>query len=115
MLVINFLASLSGQLAQQVRDFDVDVRTDTNFATTVGRPAARTCLRAATAALVLAVITGFLTGALPLVLAPLPLAFTFSAVHRLRGGAVTPSPLQIALPTASALAYVSFLMIAGLP
>lgn len=36
LLGIIFLASLAGQLRQQIRDFDVDSRTDVNFTTTVG-------------------------------------------------------------------------------
>jgi len=114
LLAINFLASLSGQLAQQVRDFDLDSRTDVNFATTVGLPATATCLQGTTLAVVVTGVAGFVVGALPLILAPLALGFGFAAARRMRGGERLPSPAQIYLPTTLALAYTGVLVFAQL-
>lgn len=85
MLGVNFLASLSGQLAQQLRDFEVDSDTDTNFATTVGIGWTVACLRVVTAALVILVVTTLLTGTIPMYLAPFAVAFVPTAALRIRG------------------------------
>ena len=114
LLAINFLASLSGQLAQQVRDFGLDSRTERNFATTVGLPTAATCLRVGTGALVVTVVAGFVVGALPWLLAPIALGFGFATAHRLAGGKPLRSSAQVALPTVAALAYTGVLLFAEL-
>lgn len=85
LLGVNFLASLSGQLAQQLRDFEVDSSTDTNFATTVGRGLTLTCLRVVTAAVVILVVVTLISGIMPLYMAPFAVAFIPAAAQRLRG------------------------------
>ncbi len=85
LLGVNFLASLSGQLAQQLRDFEVDSDTDTNFATSVGIGWTVACLRVVTAALVILVVTALLTGTIPMYLAPFAVAFVPTAALRIRG------------------------------
>ncbi|MCP5059635.1 MAG: UbiA family prenyltransferase [bacterium] len=114
LLAINFLASLSGQLAQQVRDFDRDSRTDRNFATTVGLPATVTCLRVTTLAVVVTGVAGFAIGVLPPILAPLALGFGFATAHRLGGGGALRPSFQVYLPTTAALAYTGVLLFAEL-
>lgn len=82
-LGINFLASLSGQLAQQVRDFEVDSRTDVNFATTVGLRTTAWSLRAVTTCLVLLVALGFGFRWLHWTLIPFAIAFVPTAALRI--------------------------------
>jgi chlorophyll synthase len=82
-LGINFLASLSGQLAQQVRDFEVDSRSDVNFATTVGLRATAWSLRGVTASLVILVAFGFGFRWLHWTLLPFALAFLPTAALRI--------------------------------
>jgi len=109
-LLVNFFASLSGQLAQQLRDFEVDAQSAATFATTVGRRAGTRCLRATTAILVGVVTGGFAASLIPWQFAPLALAFTPAAWHRL--GTALPQPqLLPALFTAAALAYTGVLLV----
>ena len=109
LLAVNFLASLSGQLAQQVRDFDVDSRTDTNFATLVGLRVTGCCLQGATGLLGVIVIATFSAGILPLSLAPLALTFAPAMWSRLRGRG-TRSGKVVLVCTTVALAYMVWLL-----
>jgi chlorophyll synthase len=110
LLGVNFLASLSGQLSQQIRDFDLDVRTEANFSTRVGLEAAMVCRRAATGVLVALVIAGLIAGIVPLLLVPIALTFAPATLHRLG----SPRPLgaghAVVLPTAIALVYTGLLL-----
>ncbi len=84
-LAINFLASLSGQLAQQIRDVEVDQGVESNFTLVFGVAVSRRLLQGCTFALVLTAASGFALGILPLVLAPMALAFAPAALSRLAG------------------------------
>ncbi len=85
LISINVFASLSGQLAQQVRDFDVDSSTDRTFATTVGLRAARMTLQILTVCLGVIVVVGFATEIVPWYLAPIAIAFVPVLLRRLQG------------------------------
>jgi hypothetical protein len=111
LLSVNFLASLSGQLAQQVRDFGIDSRTDGNFATRVGRRWAGWCLRTVTLLLVLLVMTGFGLRLLPLTLAPFALAFAPTAALRI-GPQGAPRPTRwIAWATGASIVWAAVLAV----
>lgn len=113
-LVVNFLASLSGQLAQHVRDFDVDSRTDVTFATTFGLQTTVACLRAVTLLLAVVVVAGFATGVIPLPLAPIALTFAPATFDRLRGNPTARSGRLVTLTTTAALLYVGVLLATNL-
>jgi 4-hydroxybenzoate polyprenyltransferase len=111
LLGVNFLASLSGQLAQQLRDFQVDSDTDTNFATTVGRRTTVTFLRVVTFALMLLVFVALVTGTIPLYLAPFAAAFVPASIQRLRGHGIGPRFRRVApYATVGALFYLVLLL-----
>ncbi len=102
LVAINFLGSLTGQLAQQVRDFEVDSRTDSNLATAIGRGPTRFLLRAATAATMLTVAISLIVGAVPLQLLPLAIvAFPRFALRfvpdRAKGSLVSRSEIPVAI------------------
>jgi lycopene elongase/hydratase (dihydrobisanhydrobacterioruberin-forming) len=112
LLGVNFFASLSGQLAQQLRDFDLDANIEPTFVTTIGRRSGTVCLRLATLGLVAVVMVALATRIVPFSLAPLALAFAPAAFARLRGRR---TPLAIA-STAGALVYTGVLLVArGIP
>ena len=114
LLGVNFLASLSGQLAQQLRDFEVDSSTDTNFATTVGRRMTVICLRVVTAAVVILVVVTLITGTMPLYMAPFAVAFIPAAAQRLRGRGGPGIRRFVPYITVAALFYLVLLLAIGL-
>lgn len=71
LLGICFLTSLSGQLNQQIRDYEVDSRTDTNFTTRIGIATTLVILKVSTMAAVLLFFAALLGGKLPWMLVPL--------------------------------------------
>lgn len=77
-----FLASLTAQLEQQVRDFEIDRRYERTFATVVGRRRAFFCLQFCTALLIGVGSTAFLTGIIPWRFAPLGLIGLPVLLHR---------------------------------
>lgn len=83
MLLILFLSSLAAQLEQQIRDFDVDVRTGHTFATVVGLKRTRLLLRVVTAGLVLVALVNLLNGTIPLFIAAFGLITLPIILHRL--------------------------------
>lgn len=83
MLLILFLSSLAAQLEQQIRDFDVDVRTGRTFATVVGLKRTRLLLRVVTAGLVLVALANLLNGTIPLFIAAFGLITLPIILHRL--------------------------------
>lgn len=113
LVLVNLLASLSGQLAQQVRDFEVDSRTASTFATAFGRRVATTWLRLVTGALLATVLAGFTLGLIPLRLAPLALAFLPAAICRLRPEYAQPSKRLVAIASSGALLYTGALVAIG--
>jgi chlorophyll synthase len=60
-----FLASLNGQLNQQIRDFEVDTRTDSNFATRVGLQKTMIILKVSNLAMVLLFTFGVISRWIP--------------------------------------------------
>jgi hypothetical protein len=114
LIAINFLASLSGQLAQQVRDFAIDSRTDSNFTTTVGYERSLVCLRTITAAVVILTGVSVFNGIIPPLFAPLVIAPLPIMTHRLFGNGGSMSPKVIYLSTMTALLYTGFLLLQSL-
>ena len=109
MLSLNFLASLSGQLAQQVRDLDLDSRTGTTFATRVGLRGSVRCLQVVTGLLAVVAIAAFAARVLPIYLAPLAAAFGPSMWARLLGHG-TRSARVVLVCSGIALVYVALLV-----
>lgn len=111
LIAINFLGSLTGQLAQQVRDFDVDSLTDSNLATSIGPGPTRALLRVATAATMLTVVTSVLVGAVPLMLLPLALvAFPRFALRFVPDRAPASAISRSEIPVAIGFAYTVVLL-----
>ncbi len=65
LLGLIFLTSVGGQLSQQIRDFDVDSRTDLNFTTTVGITTSILWLRVTTVVTVLIAVLAIAQGVIP--------------------------------------------------
>jgi lycopene elongase/hydratase (dihydrobisanhydrobacterioruberin-forming) len=108
---ICFMASLTGQLYQQVRDYEVDRATDTNFATWVGRPAAQLTLRLSSLVLTLLFVAAVVAGALPLAFVPFGLlGLPKVAQHIFRRGRAFPARLSYA-SVMLAMAYTSLLVL----
>lgn len=106
LLTLGFVASLGGQLGQQIRDFDVDLSTDRNFTTAYGLRTSVLWLRLTTAATVLMAVGGLVKGVLPGVALPLgvlclpALSFRFAARPNLK-----PLPGLYGALTVAALVY----------
>jgi 4-hydroxybenzoate polyprenyltransferase len=77
-----FLSSVSAQLEQQARDFDVDSKTDTNFATTVGLGTTVWLMRGTSVLLGLVVIMALLGQIVPVKLLPFIVIGLPLIVHR---------------------------------
>lgn len=82
-VAICFLASLNGQLRQQIRDFDVDLQTDTNFATSVGLRTTRIILRVVTLVMIVLSMWALLSGNIPWLFVPLGLLGLPKVTHLL--------------------------------
>jgi len=83
LLAICFLTSLGGQLNQQVRDFEVDTRTDTNFATWAGLANTIFILKAVSLSAVLFSSLAVIGGNIPWIFIPLGLLGLPKVVHLL--------------------------------
>ncbi|HEY3311807.1 MAG TPA: UbiA family prenyltransferase [Anaerolineales bacterium] len=68
---IFFLTSLNGQLNQQIRDYEVDMHTDTNFATRLGLPVTMSILKISTSFVLLLCFLAMITGSIPWLFLPL--------------------------------------------
>ena len=117
LLGICFLTSLSGQLNQQIRDFEVDSRTDTNFATRVGMAKTILTLKVSTMTAVLLFFAALLSGKLPWMLVPLcllavPKIFHF-IMHRLDDSRRIFSRRLVYASMFLALSYTVVLMVVG--
>lgn len=110
-LGVNFLASLSGQLAQQLRDFDLDSLGDRTFTTAMGTRIAAACLRVVTGLLFALVFAGVTKRLIPLSLAPLALAFVPAALRRLRAERHVGFSPGAAVATGGALLWVGVLLL----
>lgn len=107
-LSITFLGSLAAQLEQQVRDYDLDVRTGRTFATTVGRRPAYLLLQLTTVVTVVVALVSWLRGDVPAFLVPIGLIALPALVHRLwRGPHVHRSQWVVYLSAAAGLLYVA--------
>lgn len=82
-VAICFLASLNGQLRQQIRDFDVDSQTDTNFATHIGLNRTIIILRLFTLGMIVLSVWALLSGNIPWLLVPLGLLGVPKVIHQL--------------------------------
>jgi 4-hydroxybenzoate polyprenyltransferase len=80
---ICFLTSLNGQLNQQIRDFEVDTRTDTNFTTRMGVARTIVLLKIFTLAVVLLSLLAVSTGSIPWLFVPLGLLAVPKVVHQI--------------------------------
>jgi chlorophyll synthase len=82
-VAICFLASLNGQLRQQIRDFNVDSQTDTNFATRVGLNGTIILLRVFTLGMIVLSVLALLSGNIPWLFVPLGLLGVPKVIHQM--------------------------------
>jgi len=94
-LSLLFLASLTAQLEQQVRDFAIDRRYERTFATVVGRERAFLLLQLGTAFLIAVGIVVIFTGIIPWRFAPLGLIGLPVFLHRFLRPATAGRPLSL--------------------
>lgn len=80
-VAICFLASLNGQLRQQLRDFHLDSQTDKNFATRVGLSGTIITLRVFTLGMIVLSILALLGGNIPWLFLPLGLLGIPKVIH----------------------------------
>ena len=105
-VAVVFLASLTAQLEQQVRDYEVDRRTGHNFATWAGIRTTIVLLKIATAACILVALVGVLVGAIPLFMLPFGLIGLPALLHRfIRRPDQPRSERLVAISTTTALLY----------
>ena len=69
-LPIGFLSGIAGQLRQQIRDFEIDSRSDVTFTTTAGVAFASRLLSLIIILISLLLLSSLLTRTIPLVFAP---------------------------------------------
>lgn len=110
-LAICFLSSLSGQLAQQIRDYHVDLLTGTTFTTRYGVRTARNVLAGVTLSLGAMVLAGFLPGLIPLALLPFAVLFAPVFLMRIRGVGRTSRAYAI-WSVVTSLGYIAWLAFA---
>jgi 1,4-dihydroxy-2-naphthoate octaprenyltransferase len=115
-LTVLFLSSLSAQLEQQLRDFDLDRRMGRTFATAAGRRPTYVLLVAATAVLLVGAGLYYLSGGVPLFLVPYGFIPLPALLHRLWRGPNRPrSPWLVTLTALAGLAYTIWLVIRHWP
>lgn len=108
------LASFSAQLEQQVRDYEVDARTEQNFTTVYGLQTSSRLLKAASALLFINFAGQVLLGVIPSYLVPFGLAFLPVLLHRFWRGADAPrSETLVRVSLVLALAYAGFVLVGG--
>lgn len=73
LLGVSFLASLNGQLNQQIRDFELDTLTDSNFATRMGLETTMLMLKISNFSMVSLFVFGVASGWIPWLFVPLGL------------------------------------------
>jgi 1,4-dihydroxy-2-naphthoate octaprenyltransferase len=109
------LTSLSAQLEQQARDFEVDSKLERNFTTVVGLAANHRLLSAASLLLLFSGTAGALTGIIPPVLWPGMALTVPMIVHRLLRPPGTPrSEPLIRASLAGGAVYIAAIMLAAL-
>lgn len=82
LITMFFLASLTAQLEQQLRDYDIDVRFEQTFTTHSGRRRAYRLLQSCTALLIAVGVIAVVSGAIPYRFAPLGIIALPILVHR---------------------------------
>jgi 4-hydroxybenzoate polyprenyltransferase len=114
LLGIFFLTSLNGQLNQQIRDFDVDSRTDTNFATRLGLPKTMFILKVSTSVVVVLALFALKEGSIPWLFAPLGVLglpkIVYQMLHRLDRSQRSFPRWLVYILTLLALIYTGVLM-----
>lgn len=104
------LGSLGAQLEQQIRDFEVDSRTDSNFTTRFGLHVTIPLLRLVTALLIFVVSSSILLGLIPLWMVPFALLASPVMLHRfLREGTAPRSEWLIRFALAACILYAIIL------
>jgi 4-hydroxybenzoate polyprenyltransferase len=111
-LALAFLSSVTAQLEQQVRDFELDARTDTNFTTTFGLSTTVTLLKIGTLAVIFIFVLGAITRVLPVFLLPLGLIFIPEVAHRFLRRAEAPrSERLVTITHAVGMLYIGLLLV----
>ena len=106
------LASTASQLEQQVRDYEVDRRTERNFTTLVGRGTSALLVKIVTTILTLHLIINIVNGIIPAQFVPFALISLPIALHRLVRGAHQPrSEWLFRVTVVTALGYAAILLI----
>ena len=114
LIAVFMLASLSAQLEQQARDYEVDKQTDGNFTTRFGLRTTATLLKLTTALLLLVVAASLSMDMFPHFMIPFGLIALPIMLHRLLRDIHTPrSETLVRLSVLAALAYAG-MMWAGL-
>lgn len=115
LLGIFFLTSLNGQLNQQIRDFEVDAQTDTNFATRVGLPRTMFILKVSASIAVLLCLFALRNGTIPWSFAPLGILalpkIIYQLLHRSSKSRRGLPPYWVYIVTLLALTYTGVLLI----
>lgn len=110
------LASLTAQLEQQIRDYEVDSRTERNFTTVVGIAWSSRLLRFGTILLIANVTLHTLTGVIPMLLAPFGIIALPILLHRfLRSSSAPRSEWLVRLSVAAAVLYAAIAALSTLP
>ncbi len=111
LVTIAFLGSLSAQIEQQLRDYDVDLLDGDTFVIMIGRRRAYRLLVAATVALMAVAVVAFSQGVIPVSLVPFGLLVAPALFHRLLRGSNADRhvPLVKATVIASLAYFVLFL------
>jgi 4-hydroxybenzoate polyprenyltransferase len=102
LLAILFLASLTAQLEQQARDFEVDLQTGSTFATWIGRDRISQGLRWATAVCLVIAIIAVFSGAIPRFILPFGLIGLPALLHRFWRQPETPRSERLVLLSTTA-------------
>lgn len=111
-LGVLFLGSLTAQLEQQLRDFDLDRLTGRTFATVAGRRVTYGLLVMTTVTLLVVAAVFYLRGSVPLYLVPYGLIPLPALLHRLVRGPDQPrSPALVAVTAFIALLYTVWLVV----
>jgi 4-hydroxybenzoate polyprenyltransferase len=107
LIAVFFLSSLSAQLEQQARDYDVDRRTDGNFTTYFGRGLSVGLVRAVTVGIIALCVIGAVAGLIPPVVYPLGLIGAPLAIHRIVRRATQPrSEWLVRIAAVAAALYI---------
>lgn len=112
LLAILFLTSLTAQLEQQLRDFEVDARTGRTFATAVGRRTTARLLQLTTGLLLVISAVYVLNGTIPLFVAAFGLIGLPAMLHRFLRQRTRPrSEKLVTLSAITGLLYTGLLLV----